>query len=138
MVKKYLNKAKNLIVKFKNTGFVHLLGSSVINKVLAFVSSFVLVRLIPKADYGVYANADNILGLFCIFEGLGMTSTWLQYGCTRKDKEKEERRKDQPYQKQQGIRQVPCGETTERGDRQRQRSHQGHCKTGWHQDKDCC
>lgn len=89
MIKKCLKKINKVIEKFKNTGFVHLLGSSVINKVLAFVSSFVLVRLIPKADYGVYANADNILGLFCIFEGLGMTSTWLQYGCTRKDKEKE-------------------------------------------------
>lgn len=88
-MKKYFEKLKRLLLKFRTTGFMHLFGSSAINKVLAFVSSFVLVRLIPKADYGVYANADNILGLFCIFEGLGMTSTWLQYGCTRKGKEKE-------------------------------------------------
>ena len=89
MVRKYFEKIHNILKKFKRTGFVHLFGSSVINNILAFVSSFILVRLIPKADYGVYANADNILGLFCIFEGFGMASTWLQYGCTRKGKEKE-------------------------------------------------
>ena len=83
MVRKYFEKIHNILKKFKRTGFVHLFGSSVINNILAFVSSFILVRLIPKADYGVYANADNILGLFCIFEGFGMASTWLQYGCTR-------------------------------------------------------
>lgn len=89
MVRKYFEKIHNILKKFKRTGFVHLFGSSVINNILAFVSSFILVRLIPKADYGVYANADNILGLFCIFEGFGMASTWLQYGCTRKGEEKE-------------------------------------------------
>lgn len=90
MMKKYFKKIEYLFIKFKNTGFVHLLGSGVINKILAFVSSFVLVRLIPKADYGVYSNADNILGLFCIFEGFGMSATWLQFGCTRTGKEKED------------------------------------------------
>lgn len=89
MVRKYFEKIHNILNRFKRTGFVHLLGSSAMNKILAFVSSFVLVRLIPKEDYGVYANADNILGMFCIFEGFGMASTWLQYGCTRKGEEKE-------------------------------------------------
>ena len=82
-------KLSSIITKFKNTGIVHLFGSSVINKVLGFVSSFILVRLIPKADYGVYSNADNIISMFCIFEGLGMTTTWLQFGCTKTGKEKE-------------------------------------------------
>ena len=81
-------KLSSIITKFKNTGIVHLFGSSVINKVLGFVSSFILVRLIPKADYGVYSNADNIISMFCIFEGLGMTTTWLQFGCTKTGKEK--------------------------------------------------
>lgn len=90
MIEEITNKAKKLIKKINNAGFVHLIGSSVINNLLAFVSSFVLVRLIPKADYGVYSNADNILGLFCIFEGFGMSATWLQFGCTRTGKEKED------------------------------------------------
>lgn len=82
-------KAKNILKKLGDGGFTHLFGSSVINKVLGFVSSFILVRLIPKADYGVYSNADNIISMFCIFEGLGMTTTWLQFGCTKTGKEKE-------------------------------------------------
>lgn len=68
--------------KLRETGFGHLVGSSVINKILSFACSFLLVRIIPKEEYGVYANADNLLGIFCLLEGVGMTSTFLQFGCT--------------------------------------------------------
>lgn len=71
-----------LYTKLISTGFGHLFGSSVINKVLGLLSSVIIVRLIPKEEYGLYANANNILGLFCIFEGLGMTTALLQYGST--------------------------------------------------------
>lgn len=71
------------------SGFGHLFGSSVLSRVLSFMSSIILVRLIPKSEYGIYANADNILGMFCIFEGFGMVSTFLQYGCTNQGKKKE-------------------------------------------------
>ena len=73
---------KKLYDKLISTGFGHLFGSSVINKILGLLSSVVIVRLIPKEDYGLYANANNILGLFCVFEGLGMTTALLQYGST--------------------------------------------------------
>ena len=61
---KKIKQLKNLIRKLKTTGFGHLFGSSVINKILTFMSSIILVRLIPKSDYGIYSNADNILGMF--------------------------------------------------------------------------
>ena len=73
---------KKLYDKLISTGFGHLFGSSVINKILGLLSSVVIVRLIPKEEYGLYANANNILGLFCVFEGLGMTTALLQYGST--------------------------------------------------------
>ena len=68
-------KAKNILKKLGDGGFTHLFGSSVINKVLGFVSSFILVRLIPKADYGVYSNADNIISMFCILSRFHQQST---------------------------------------------------------------
>lgn len=79
----------NFIQKLMRSGFGHLFGSSVLSRVLGFMSSIILVRLIPKSEYGIYANADNILGMFCIFEGFGMVSTFLQYGCTNQGKKKE-------------------------------------------------
>lgn len=80
----------NFIQKLMKSGFGHLFGSSVISKVLGFMSSVILVRLIPKTDYGIYSNADNILGMFCIFEGFGMVSTFLQYGSTNQGEKKKE------------------------------------------------
>ena len=77
-----------IINKLITTGFGHLFGSSVINRVLSLFSAIVLIRLIPKSEYGIYANANNILGIFCISEGLGLSSAMLQYGCTWKDDKK--------------------------------------------------
>lgn len=76
------NRLSAIINKLITTGFGHLFGSSVINRVLSLFSAIVLIRLIPKSEYGIYANANNILGLFCISEGLGLSSAMLQYGCT--------------------------------------------------------
>lgn len=76
------NRISVIINKLVATGFGHLFGSSVINRVLSLFSAIVLIRLIPKSEYGIYANANNILGLFCISEGLGLSTALLQYGCT--------------------------------------------------------
>ena len=84
------NRVKNFLNKMRDTGFIHLFGSSVINKVLVFISGIVIVRLIPKADYGVYSNANNILSFFCLVECFATTSVLLQFGCTTKGKEKED------------------------------------------------
>lgn len=89
-MKKYFIKFNRLLRKLKDKGLAHLFGSSVINKVLGFLSSIILVRLISKTDYGVYSNADNILGMFCLLEGFGMVSSFLQFGCTTEGQKKEE------------------------------------------------
>lgn len=86
---KLYKKIETILKKLKETGFGHLVGSNVINKILSFACSFLLVRIIPKQEYGIYANADNILGMFCLLEGFGMTSTFLQFGCTSKGKKKQ-------------------------------------------------
>ena len=63
-----LNKLKKL---FK-TGFFHIFGSRVLNKVINFVSSAVLVRILDKGDYGIFTYAWNIYSIVLLFSGLGM------------------------------------------------------------------
>ena len=70
--------------KLKNTGFFHVFGSSVINKIISFLSGIILVRLISKSDYGVYTYAQNIYGFFLILSGMGMASATLQI-CSEND-----------------------------------------------------
>ena len=39
------------------TGFFHIFGSNVINKILAFLSSVILVRILTKTEYGAFTYA---------------------------------------------------------------------------------
>jgi len=60
------------------TGFFHIFGSSVINKVIAFLSSVVLVRILTKPEYGVFTYAWNIYSIVLILNGMGIESGVLQ------------------------------------------------------------
>ena len=71
----------NRIVKrLVSTGFVHILSSEVLNKVIASCSGILLVNLISKESYGIYSYALNILNTFLLFSGLGMNSAIIQMG----------------------------------------------------------
>ena len=71
---KVLPKIKTLL----KTGFFHIFGSSVINKVIAFLSSVVLVRILSKTEYGVFTYAWNIYSMILILNGMGIESGVLQ------------------------------------------------------------
>lgn len=60
------------------TGFFHIFGASSLNRVLIVILGFVLIRVLSKEDYGIYAYAFNIASFFVIFNGLGATSAILQ------------------------------------------------------------
>lgn len=76
------------IIKAFNTGFFHIFSSSVLRNILAFFSGILLVRIIPKATYGTYSYANNIVSYFMLFSGLGMVSATFQVCCEkRKDGE---------------------------------------------------
>ena len=78
------DKLNRLLKKLGTTGFFHVLGSSVINKIIGFAGSIVLVRVISKSDYGVYTYADNILSFFLLASGLGASAGVLQM-CSETD-----------------------------------------------------
>lgn len=60
------------------TGFFHIFGSSVINKIITFLSSIVLVRILSKTEYGIFTYAWNIYSIILILNGMGIESGALQ------------------------------------------------------------
>lgn len=76
---------KRMLKKLQNTGFFHIFGSSSLNKIVAFASVFILVRIIPKPEYGIFSYANNILSFFLIAAGLGAPFGVLQLCSEKKD-----------------------------------------------------
>ena len=71
-------------------GFFHILGSTFINKIIAFLSNIGIVRILTKTDYGVFTGAFNVFFIVFLFSGLGITSGIL-YFCS-KDIPREDRK----------------------------------------------
>lgn len=63
---------------YKN-GFFHIFAGNILNKLFAFISSIVIVRLVSKADYANLAYVDNIYSYVALFAGMGMGSAVLKY-----------------------------------------------------------
>jgi len=76
-------KLKNL---FK-TGFFHIFGSSAINKIIAFLSSFILIRILTKSEYGIFTYAWNIYCIIFVLNGMGIDSAVLQVMSEHSDDE---------------------------------------------------
>lgn len=73
---------RELIAKLVKKGFIHIFSSNVINKILLFATSIILVRVLSKDVYGRWTYANNVLTIFLLFKGLGVTNGVLQYGST--------------------------------------------------------
>ena len=69
---------KEKLTHLFRTGFFHIFGSSVVNKILVFLSNVVLVRILTKAEYGVFTCAWNLYSLVLLANGLGVESGLLQ------------------------------------------------------------
>ena len=86
----------NLTDKIKQlikTGFFHIFGSSVINKIVAFLSNVVLVRILSKSEYGIFTYSWNIYSILLLLNGLGIESGVLQV-CSEWGNDKEKIRKN--------------------------------------------
>lgn len=69
---------KDKVKKLFTTGFFHIFGSSVLNKIIVFFSNIIVVRIISKVDFGIYTYALNIVSFVLIFTGLGMVTGTFQ------------------------------------------------------------
>lgn len=56
-----------------------------INKIVQFAFSVVVVRFLSKSDYGAWAYANNILSFFLLMSGIGVNSGLLQYASSSKN-----------------------------------------------------
>ena len=74
--------------KLLSTGFFHIFGSNVINKILSFASGILLARILTKSEYGVDSYANTLMGFFLLVRGFGMVSGLLQVGSEQKQEEK--------------------------------------------------
>ena len=70
-------------------GFFHVFIGNTLVKMIAFVSSIVIVRLVDKVDYAYLTYADNLYNYVISFAGLGMTSAILKYCASAKSKEED-------------------------------------------------
>ena len=67
-------------------GLFHIMGSTFINKCIAFITNIGLVRILSKNDFGVFSAAFNVFSIVYLFSGFGITSGML-YFCSQKRSE---------------------------------------------------
>jgi O-antigen/teichoic acid export membrane protein len=72
----------NFIIK---KGFLHIFGSTVINRIIRFATSIIIVRLLSKETFGSFSYAMNILEFFLLLNGLGVVPAILQFCSEKKD-----------------------------------------------------
>lgn len=73
-----MDRVKKKVEYYLNTGFFHIFGANVLNKVIVLLSGVMLVRLVPKQNYGIYSYVLNIVSTAQIFSALGMVSGTFQ------------------------------------------------------------
>lgn len=74
-----LNRFKFAVEK----GFLYIFGSRVINRIVRFGTSIVVIRLLSKETFGSFSYAMNILEFFLLLNGLGVITSILQF-CSEK------------------------------------------------------
>lgn len=79
-----ITKLKSYVSKLFKAGFGHVFVSTVINKIIGFMSTLVLVRILTKSEYGIFAYSWNIYSIAVLFSGFGMASATLQL-CSEKN-----------------------------------------------------
>lgn len=75
------------VSKLIKTGFFHIFGSSVINKIISFLSSVILVRVLTKSEYGYFTYSWNIYCILILLNGMSLDSGVLQL-CSERSEDK--------------------------------------------------
>ena len=74
-----VNKMSTEFKKLKKTGFFSIFVSSILCKVLVFIGSTILVRILPKTDYGIYAYILNCISMVSLLGDFGASTATLQF-----------------------------------------------------------
>ena len=85
MIRKVIYIFKGLLKKLSTTGFLHIFGTNVINKVVAFLSGIIIVRLVSKAAFGSYSYTLNAVSIAELFSGFGLVFGVFQLSSEKND-----------------------------------------------------
>ena len=80
-----INKIKLIINKMNSSGFFSIFLSSVFSKVLVFLGSTIIVRVLSKTDYGIYAYVLNCISMLTLLNDWGASQATLQFLIEAKD-----------------------------------------------------
>ena len=75
----------NSIYKSLKAGIISVLGSNMINKIVALISNILVVRFVSQQEYGLLSSAFNIISLVMLFTGAGTINGVLQYGSEKRE-----------------------------------------------------
>lgn len=84
-----IQEIKRKLAQLAKGGFFHVLCGNTLVKMIAFISSIVIVRLVDKDQYAYLTYADNLYNYVAAFAGLGMTSAILKFCAIAKSKEED-------------------------------------------------
>lgn len=84
------NRAAHALRGLLSTGFFNIVGSSVLNRIITFLSGMILVRVLSKEDYGAYSYALTLVNYFILFNGLGTSSCVVQLCVEQKEDDRAE------------------------------------------------
>lgn len=73
------NRLTGKISKLGRDGFFHILIGNVLVKMVAFLSSIIIVRLVSKQDYAYLGYADNLYQYINLLSGLGLSTAILKF-----------------------------------------------------------
>ncbi len=76
---------KQKIEKLKETGFFSIFLSNILAKVVVFLGNIVVVRILSKNEYGIYAYVINTFSMLYILDDFGASSAALQYITEQKE-----------------------------------------------------
>lgn len=85
-----LTEIRILLQQFFRGGLFHIFGSSVLAEVGGLLSSVLVIRHLPKLDYGQYVSANNLYSYLTVFIGLGLTSAVIQFCSERIEQEEKD------------------------------------------------
>ena len=66
---------KNRLVSLIKDGFFHIIGGSILTKLIGFISNVFVIRLVSKSAYGCFTYADNLYSYVVVLTGLGMATS---------------------------------------------------------------
>ena len=84
------DKATEYIKRAQQSGFLLIIISSSMVKIVSFISAVFLPRLMSKSDYGLLTYVDNIRNYIIMINGMGIANATVRY-CTLEQDEKKKR-----------------------------------------------